>query len=157
MKLRTFFMLKVRVDLFTCDMMTLAGHKEGFFVGFSLIFSDVVALSSFCWLSEGYNKLLAKMIMWNAHSWYVTPRVMTYEHVPFSLEMKTMMGKLKLEKTSVCAISYLGSALALRHCLKHKPYSSHKWQFNVVTISRWQLLRTRCWHEMIWLVHIFGS
>ena len=55
----------------SCDMMTLAGHKEGFFVGFSLIFSDVVALSSFCWLSEGYNKLLAKMIMWNAHSWYV--------------------------------------------------------------------------------------
>ena len=79
----------------TCDMTTLAGHKEGFFVVFSLSCQDVVALSSFCWLSEGYNKLLAKMIMWNAHSWYVTPHVMTYEHVPFSLEMKTMMVKLK--------------------------------------------------------------
>ena len=36
------------LSIATCDMMTLAGHKEGFFVGFSLIFSDVVALSSFC-------------------------------------------------------------------------------------------------------------
>ena len=101
--------------------------KKAFFVGFSLSSSDVVALSSFCWLSKGYNKVMAKMIAWNAHSWYAATRVMTYEHVPFSLEMKTMVVKLKLEKTNVCAISYLGSALALGHCLKCAPYSSHKW------------------------------
>lgn len=29
------------------------------------------------------------------------------EHVSFSLEIKTMMVNLKLERTSVCAISYL--------------------------------------------------
>ena len=48
-------------------------------------------------------------------------------YVPFSLQIETMMGKLKLEKISVCAISYLGSALALRHRLKRIAYSSHKW------------------------------
>ena len=32
----------------TRDMTTLAGHKEGFFVVFSLSYPDVVALSSFC-------------------------------------------------------------------------------------------------------------
>ena len=47
------------------------------------------------------------------------------EHVSFSLEIKTMMVNLKLERTSVCAISYLGSALALGHCLRRAPYSSH--------------------------------